>query len=354
MDYINKIIQYLIDKEIIICGKTIDSIIDGNLFKNKCIHLKCYTEDENIINKLKSFFEISGELEKTWKLNGVFWEYSSNEFLFRIEFIDEKTFGEYKLILHKNKIMHKDGILSLLNNIKSIMNIKEKEMDVYLSWMLYLIKNDCILYGGCLMRYLLNESINDIDVIINDNVENLMKTLKISKVVEQISENKIKFIGEQNIIIDYHNHKNEIYPDVKFMDDGDAFVNILSLDKEGFGITKIPKNMNLINTLLCIFTDLKNKNYTLIKPFPKNIDNKGNVRIFVKPYLMEKEGFTIKYDYIEKLDAKYKSLFDFCVDPSSICDICKSDIINDSELISKLNIGDKINCMDCLIKKYNN
>ena len=128
--------------------------------------------------------------------------------------------------------------------------------------------------------------------------------------------------------------------------------------------------MNFIKTLIVVFRDILKKEYTLIKCIPNNIkrltqiNNNDKLRLYCKPILMQKEGFLIKYDYVDMINKeKVLRLEDIIVNNRRKCSTCQyfnSDYAGKNNnngtnnkkyekiIKTKIVIWGKVYCVKCL------
>lgn len=356
MDYIIKFMQLLLDDNFTFYGATIKLLLSGKFSQTKNVQLWIYNESDEMNEKYLTYFNISNKTDNKWKLDKSEWKIElENEYALSIKFIEEDKlykYNKYGITLNKNGLKHKSDIKSLLKTLNEIISKikpkkkpKSKLRDLHIEWVDYLINNDCQVYGGFLLRYIIDDDLNrDIDVIYeNDETKNMFQILIKSDIATKINNDKLKIVTPHgDIIIDYHKKcSNDEYLDVN----GDAFCNILKLSSEGLDIRDIPENMTYVETFIKVFEDINKRQYTLMKEFPEKIKNNGDVRLFVKPYFMEKDGFIVNYDYLIKNNYT-KTLFDFYVNSTEVCQKCKEN--NKKNFI----VDDKIHCMKCMIELY--
>lgn len=215
-----------------------------------------------------------------------------------------------------------------------------------LEWINILTEFGEKIYGGWLSRYLgsdnLKELDRDLDINCSDKTIKLFKQLHKSQLCTDLTRqygskySQCKMLMS-NIIFDLHMNK---------IIGCDAFYNNLLVNGLYLTINIIPKSLNYIETLLVTFSDIRNRYYTLIKPFqdPSNVPKKSRntkyYRLLCKPLLMDREGFKIKYDYINR--KKYP-----CVDIENIDNIDNIDNIENTIFIKD---GEKNICIKCFKK----
>lgn len=354
-DLILNIIQELLDNDCIFTGNCVFDIIFNNIKPSNNIFNVVINKDSSDITELETYFKISNRINTTqqWTYEDVskttkgwiFREHNEPIVTFKmLDKLPKYKKNENKLILTKTHLSHPDGSLKILNILgKKLGCIQEldKKTECQLNWIKYFIKNKCFVYGGWLMRYLRGEDTQNSDIDIRyseNNFNDMFDILEKSGICNHDKGSygtKINFKSEfGTIIFDIHKIDNTI--------DCDAFLNMLKLDTDGLSITIIPKKMTFIKSLISVFTDIKNNQYTLIKQFPKETDKKSDIRLLLKPYLMRKEGFKINYNYLQKIEY-FSKLENFIVNEE-----CTYKQHTQSDECEYFKINEKVICSNCL------
>lgn len=318
------IIQILLDFGCCLCNKSVYDLF----LKHKVNNLIFYVSSNKIQNKLKKFKNYFKYFKKINDSDSIFecnyinknkikWilKYGNNSYNIIFTSKLPKTKNQlYKLLLTKDGLKKIDSKNSI-ECLKLLRFCMKKNMDLndytnlILEWLLLLIYNNHQIYGGWPSRFIMSTNIEDlnrdIDVISEefDKIKLLFETLEKSKLCTKLDQSyndglkmNINF-DNKNIIFDIHK---------KNSNNCDAFYNNIILTEEFISINKIPDKLNFIKTIILTLNDIFQMKYTLIKPFPDKIKNKGDFRLINKPLLMKDEFFEINIDYLNFIDKKIK------------------------------------------------
>ena len=359
------IIEYFLEMNCQVCGPCIYYILfDDIKDTNNKFTVICKDNDEEMMKQLEKFFELSNRFikEYTWTQENISkqrkgWVLREDNNIVAQFVILNKLYKYHKkkennIIISKENMYYSEGSIELLKLLRNVISKKEYSelIKLKLEWIDFFIKSGCFVYGGWLLHFLRGTDIdNDIDIRYPEqfNPTAMFLMLEKSGSCKKI-ESSGKSYGSKYKLTSQH---GDIIFDIHKIEEfsmGDAFVNMLKLNKEGLSITITPKKMTFLKTIAKIFDDIKKDQYTLIKRFPNTINKKSDMRLFIRPFIMEKYGFKINYDYLESID--YKKKLDSYITPD---ECTQKDHINEEQADFK-NVNLKINyktiCLGCLYK----
>ena len=369
-DQLIKLLQKFLDIGCIIYGPSVQNLLINNKTKKLDIYIPT-KECQEHLNKYKNYFECLSELKstdekyeikKTTK-NKTIWILKSITITFTTKRPNPKhdvtqlTLSSDGISTFSDNNTNKSvAVLKVLRKLNKANNIifDDIHIEKSLEWINYFLNEDNMVYGSWPSRYITvtdqNEMKRDIDILCQDlphlqKIENLMKLLATTGICEHtfvanIINSKIKLISG-TLDIDVHLNTKSVTCD--------AFYNNLRLTKTHLTINYTADPFQFLSNLILTLNDLFKSTYTLIKPFPTRIKNKGDLRLLVKPIgFSEKYKITLDYlEFIKKNDDKINNLGDILLD-----DYCeKEDHVVNPELDfvpSVIKMDNKKLCLHCI------
>lgn len=384
MEFINRekfvieLLQRFIDSGCLIYGLSVQNL----LIKNKVKKIDVYipnNEINNNVTKYKNYFECDKDLgnnEANFIINKMSkhktsWKIYNTTFILTTKKPNPKnnmmqlTMSKEGISIINNNKNKSIEVLDILRKIKKNDSFDDKYVTVSSEWVKYLLENGENIYGSWISRYIIckdpQDMKRDIDILSGDisKLNNLVKLLNSSGFsdIENSKENKYNIPSINTKIKTDHGIINlDIHDNTKKNNDltCDAFHNNLKLTCNYLTLNCIPPKLNYISALILTFGDIYKPTYTLMKPLPTTITNKGDLRCIYKPIIFSQNKYKIIFDYLEtikKEDDKVNTLNDIIVK-----DKCsqKTHVIN-PELEypdSVINNNETLICLHCLHSKF--